>query len=479
MCSLPDHALASLRRKKQAQPRDDDGGKNKPPASGAGSKREMNRSYKKKVFIKDSHTKEEFELKQYKVPELLGKKKGFAGGAVSSAKSGPFGDLAAWVESKGGKADGLAVGEVTPGRRGIFATRSFKKGETIFSIPHDSCILDEGLADASPVSAVWKMRQALETQVPVPSTHKVALYLIFNMVAGDGDWAEAGAMLPTRTDFETEGGPMLLWSSAEVAEVHCPALISKVENDHETLREVYDQVVGPVWTEESGRAGSSLHGVAPPSFADFELAVGVVTSRAYVGDESKGQGHLLIPLVDQCNHDNPSLVNTVKTMAPWGDFMVLAAFKIQKGDEILVTHGPLPNRQLLTQFGSVLPVDPKTLTDAAMPGSNSPLVDFMAALPADHDADAVEALCLKGALQRSRPGGPPVATQKIGPLLEEAAAALGLDYKKLLSDALETYPTLLEEDRALLEAPATPRQRLALDFRMAMKAKLQEEIGRV
>ena len=58
-----------------------------------------------------------------------------------------------WVAKKGGKSDGVAVGDVGGGLRGVVATRDFAVGDTVFSVPKAECVLSEGRADASPDGA--------------------------------------------------------------------------------------------------------------------------------------------------------------------------------------------------------------------------------------------------------------------------------------------------------------------------------------
>jgi hypothetical protein len=177
------------------------------------------------------------------------------------------------------------------------------------------------------------------------------------------------------------------------------------------------------------------------------------------------------------------------------DFLLVRLI-LQQGDEIFLTYGALPNRQLLSQFGFLLPDDAKAAADSSMASSNAPFVDVMAAAAAAADGDggggggggseglaaAAEALCAAGVLQRAAPGGPPLKQQKVGPLLQEACAALGVGYDALLQDALGAFPSSLEDDLQQQQQQhqrLRPRQRLGLDFRVAMKAMLRDEILRV
>ena len=331
--------------------------------------------------------------------------------------------------------------------------------------------------------------------------------------SADDYWAAPSEMLPSRCSFEAAGGPMRLWSSEEISETHCARLISLAERNGAEIREVYHGLVAPTWAAGTDRMGSALEGLPAPTFAEFELAVATVASRAFGGDGAKGQGHMLVPIVDQANHDHPKLVNTAKAMAPWGDFVVVASKAIKKGEEVKVTYGSMPNRQLLSQFGFLLPDDASIkFDDEFLAGSNAPFVDFMAAVAAlpteegrggatteqqqQKQQSCLEELCVRGVLQRAAEEA--AAVQKVGPLLQEAAAALGVDYVKLLENTLSSYPTSMEEDEAELriddepsdeggkdnENPAerermAPRRRMSVQFRADLKRKLKNELARI
>ena len=128
----------------------------------------------KAFFLKNPQGGAQLRISQFDPQASDGGGHGFAAGGVASRTAGPFNDLVEWVEARGGKADGVEVGEVAPGLRGTRATRAFRKGELVFSIPHDACILDEGLAEVSPVAEVWKLHSSTlprrRTSSPCPRT---------------------------------------------------------------------------------------------------------------------------------------------------------------------------------------------------------------------------------------------------------------------------------------------------------------------
>ena len=196
------------------------------------------------AYIKDPHRTEPVKIKMHTPPTKpkSGKRKGFAGaGAKKTGASKKSADddvtsdgwraLRTWIEARGGKADGLDIREVAPGLRGVVATRDFAAGELIFSLPRDACILDEGMAAASPVADLWNdasaefgvavVRRASGAGAVQVSTYaRVALLLLWLERTPETKkvWAPALAMLPSRSDFEAGGGPMRLWSEAEVSD---------------------------------------------------------------------------------------------------------------------------------------------------------------------------------------------------------------------------------------------------------------------
>jgi hypothetical protein len=179
-------------------------------------------------------------------------------------------------------------------------------------------------------------------------------------------WAPALEILPSRDDFEAEGGSLRMWSVDELRELHCPTLEAAATALRERLRTEYDEVVVPGWAH--------LGADAPPcpSLSQFEWATCVVSSRCYDG-EAPGISQLLIPAVDLCNHAPPGAASAAKLLAPWAHFVVVAARNLKPGAEVTLCYGDLPDSRLLTQFGFVLgqghPQDAQLASEASEAGA--------------------------------------------------------------------------------------------------------------
>ncbi|KAH8058067.1 hypothetical protein JL720_14109 [Aureococcus anophagefferens] len=121
------------------------------------------------IYITDG-VGDPFPIKPHKPRRAASGKKGFAA-APAAAPDGAFGKLCRWVAKKGGKSDGVAVGDVGGGLRGVVATRDFAVGDTVFSVPKAECVLSEGRDVA--VAEVWRV-------LPAPAPHvRVALLLLY------------------------------------------------------------------------------------------------------------------------------------------------------------------------------------------------------------------------------------------------------------------------------------------------------------
>ena len=145
-----------------------------------------------------------------------------------------------------------------------------------------------------------------------------------------------------------------------------------------------------------------------------------------------------------------------------------------------LTYGAKPNRQLLMQFGFVLP-DPLPMRREVLGDDAAPMVDLLAALPPDVDAASLDALCDDGLLFRTREGGPVSPTQPIGSHLQRACFALKVPYPDVLRRALDDgFSTSAADDEALLSGgeELTPRQRTAVQYRLTQKQLLAEELAR-
>ena len=133
-------------------------------------------------------------------------------------------DFMDWVSAAGGAVDAVRLADCGGGLRGLKATRDLKKGEVIVRIPR-SIILDVERAEASAVSSIW--RGAADE---IPGYLKIGLAVLYEQRRGaESDLRPYLELLPSRADFERDGGPAALWSDAELAVTECGGLIESAK----------------------------------------------------------------------------------------------------------------------------------------------------------------------------------------------------------------------------------------------------------
>jgi FKBP-type peptidyl-prolyl cis-trans isomerase len=410
-------------------------------------------------------------------------------------------DFMDWVSAAGGAVDAVRLADCGGGLRGLKATRDLKKGEVIVRIPR-SIILDVERAEACAVSSIW--RGAADE---IPGYVKIGLAVLYEQRRGaESDLRPYLELLPSRADFERDGGPAALWSDAELAVTECGGLIESAKRRRRQsyaadMRALQPAALAARWTE-LGLPGE------PPTTEELSWAVTVVTSRAY----GVGSGSGLVPVVDMANHDGRYPQHTAKGLEEDGKtFVVLATERIKEGAQVCLTYGNLANLLLLPQFGFVLP----SLTappDIALVDCAELLEDVRRA---DGGAARLDELAEDGLLMREGDGrvsrwqsaGAPLqaallSLAEAGALsTAEAGAAAGVcqapgsgwlawgAYKKALSTTLSGYSTSVAQDReALGTAPVLgsaplralalpPRARLAREFRLSQKVLLNQALA--
>ena len=432
---------------------------------------------------------------------------GFGGGASRTGVWEGCEALRAWIARNGGDGDGVNVGDVGGGLRGVTAARDFKRGDVLFKLPLATCVLSAGRADASPVGrAVWAA-SARGPRLALPPNIRVALLVLWLEASAERDaWAPYLDVLPSAAEFAADGGPMELWTPAEIAAVECGQLAREVGRRSAQLREMYEQLA-PRWAAalaSDDADARALGGVPVPSFDAVRLAVCQTTSRAYGfgpdelervaldggGAGAEGVSSMLVPGVDLCNHAHPPVHTAHWLDARGAHFVVAAEAPIKAGEQVWMTYGPLPSRLLLSQFGFVLPkpsaadfamlrLDPllAASADAADAAAADALWDAPNAL--DAASDALLRDPATGRVSRWQPTGD--ATRRAVDALAGANGVAPLGYAGLLRRQLDEYSTTADEDEDELRADAAPapRRAAALRLRLLTKRVLQRELDAV
>ena len=239
---------------------------------------------------------------------------------ATALPKGSWDALRGWLKDRGAKVGGVVAEEVLPGLRGAVATRSFADGDVILSVPQQ-CILEEKRAEASPVAAVWAGSD-------VPAYAKVALHVLW--LGQTNKWTAVLSMLPTMADWDAEGGPLQLWSDAEIAAAEDGVLSQRVGRLKKTAAELYE-LVQQKW--------ESALGLPPPSLDEFLWAVVTVRSRTFASKAQGGLQAMVVPGVDLCNHDHPENVNTRHDFVG-GEFKLVATRDIAVGEEVCARLPP-------------------------------------------------------------------------------------------------------------------------------------------
>jgi hypothetical protein len=409
-------------------------------------------------------------------------------------------ELRQWLLARGADVGGVRVTTAPSGLRGVVAARDFAAGDVLFSIPRDKCILDETIADASPIAVLYPTTSQKNA---LPPSVRLALYLFYMKKIPElaKEWQPYLAALPQ--EFESDGGPMEVWTTEEVLEVECGQQIAEVHTRKTTLRVMYEERIFPQWTEAAASEDSGLFGIEPPTFEEFQHEVVVCTSRTFgPGEHVEGVQALLVPGVDMCNHDDPP-VHTRHALSPWGEFVVLAHKPIAKGKEINLTYGAYPNRLLLAQYGFML--GQKVATDTALvrvdglyqegtesariPSSSeseaaadeqwstSPVPIELDKLRKESTDPNLRTIYRNADTRRINRWQSAASAKAAAMALSENEAEGKVRFRGLLQRELNAYSTSIEEDENELQTGSpSPRKRWALSFRILTKRLLEEQL---
>ena len=361
------------------------------------------------------------------------------------------------------------------GMRGLRAAKNFQPGDEIMRIPRSIILDDNRAAACSAVSGLWAARDH------VPAFAKLALLILYEIRRShESSHRPYLDMLPTREDFDAEGGPLSLWTPEEMELLECPKLACDKAIRDELFSDsgaLSMQYLSSEWDRLQlvGRA---------PTESEMRWAVAAVTSRAYGAKEQNGAStSMLIPMVDMANHAHPS--NTVKGLDDDGSvFVVLAAKSIDKGEEVFLSYGSLPNIVLLPQFGFVMR---NAVNDVAL--VHCPEV-AAAATELEHNDITLPSLIRdksNGFISEWQPAGSGLRDALDVLASNDALPLLGSDYANtapravyasIIKRTMAAFSGSVGDDAALLKlSDLQPRARLAITFRSEQKSLLNREFA--
>lgn len=243
--------------------------------------------------------------------------------------------LLQWKSEGLGDAEaGTEIGYDENGFRGLYATKSFKKGDIICKIPSD-CAL--ALADPSVVT---------ETEMTVADGAVNYLQWYAMNPQARAMWSPYIDTLPTReANFDPTPD---FYSDEEIAQLEFPMIVKQALERKEQLAEVSQKTNIPIddlqfatWLVSSRSFSIKI------TVDDSDLVRDTVESNDLKGNSAaykvKEQGiRVLLPYLDMINHETDNYNSELHLIDPEKDdawFAIRAARPIKKNKEITISYG--------------------------------------------------------------------------------------------------------------------------------------------
>lgn len=340
--------------------------------------------------------------------------------------------------------------------------------------------------------------------------------MISEGVKKDSKWAPYLTVLPRQLDS------LVFWSDSEIKELQASAVVNKIEKA--TAEAMFSEHISPLGLE--GCSTELCHQVASIIMA-YAFDIPEKTTGALNGDASKEQDGdelvsddeedeptvlSMIPLADMLNADADR--NNVRLCCDNEDLEMRTIKPISRGEELFNDYGPLPRSDLLRRYGyitdeyaiyDVVEISTEHLISLFRHGGQQSLGPK---LQLDNgDLDKRIELCEREDiydqsydLKHTASNDPGIPDELLALLFilllnEESLEKLSSSQTHLPSRSkLETetvghvlvallrlrereYPTMLEEDEALLKTEDLPhRTRMAVEVRLGEKRVLREAI---
>ena len=237
-------------------------------------------------------------------------------------------------EGLGGDEAGTEIGYDANGFRGLYATKSFKKGDIICKIPSD-CAL--ALADPSVVA---------ETEMSVADGAVNYLQWYAMNPQAKEMWSPYIDTLPTReANFDPTPD---FYSDEEIAQLEFPMIAKQALERKEQLAEVsqktnipFDELQFATWLVSSRSFSIKI------TVDDSDLVRDTAGSDDLKGNSAaykvKEQGlRVLLPYLDMINHESDNYNSELHLIDPEKDdawFAIRAARPIKKNKEITISYG--------------------------------------------------------------------------------------------------------------------------------------------
>ncbi|KAF8064643.1 EIF4E1 [Scenedesmus sp. PABB004] len=268
-------------------------------------------------------------------------RRGVAAAAAAPAAAAAFGELAAWLASRGGEVGPVSIGDCRMGDavvRGLVATADVAAGDTLLRVPLGAALRDDAPPDPFP-GAPWNAR--------------LAAHLLEQRAAGAA--APAAAYLATLPAPGADG-PLLL-RPGELAEVQYPPAVAAITSYQDAAGAAFD-----AWRAAGGAAA------ARATWEEWAWALHMVQSRSI--RLAIAGAKVMIPGVDMLNHGgaaaNGQLVLGKATWQLEGEPAIcfVATAAIAAGEQVLWSYGTRGNDDFFAYHGFALPDNPDD--DAAL-----------------------------------------------------------------------------------------------------------------
>jgi hypothetical protein len=308
--------------------------------------------------------------------------------------------------------------------RGVAASKDFKKGDTILTVPADLTLSKEN-------EALRRFFGNINVKDPDSTWRLVGFLAVEKQLGSQSPWARFFEHLPTADDFK-KNHP--LWGEAALLEKFIPMpLLHEVHTYQKMFKEDYrvwkrfvkavNQKPDLFFAEKGLPNHVRLLRQAVPNVTKDELfwAFTVVLTRGF----ETAHGTALAPVADDFNTDLATQQNAQWHAKPGGSIEINATHDVKQGDEILINYAnkPTDNAKFAAVWGFDLPNNNVGVSKLAF-----------------EDCQALEDRLVWKAKKTALRTGQPTKTQKLGSCVAPAFEKQPGIYCTLLSLAKEHCP---------------------------------------